>query len=72
MYLSFYSALSVGGGGQIHMRLWIEIGKVCSSCPTSNYLRRGNDISWEIDFVPGVGKEVLYDGECGAPADIKT
>lgn len=50
------------------MRLWIKIVKVCSSCPKSIYLRRGNNINWGIYFVPGVGKEVLCDSECGAPA----
>ena len=58
--LSLLSSL-LGSGGQIHMRSWIEIDKVCSSCPKGICLRRGKDINnWAIYSVPGVGKEFLY------------
>ena len=50
----------LGGAGQIHMRSWIQIGKVYLSRPKDIYLRRGSDIKWGIDLVPGVGKEFSY------------
>ena len=47
----------LGSGGQIHMRSWVEIDKVCSGCPKGICLRL---INWAINLVPGVGKELFY------------
>ena len=50
----------LGSGGQIHMKSWVEIGKVCSNRPKGMCLRRDKDINWAIDLVLGMGKEFLY------------